>query len=105
MLLFQSEEWIDKWCKRNNLERGEVLTIQPSLGAFQTLVSGPPVPGLSWTKHRTGCRDFQAGRFDVKVLVYSRKVMTMNEFLANQESNEPLLDQIVWVTTTSDSER
>ena len=27
MLLFQSEEWIDKWCKRNNLERGEVLTI------------------------------------------------------------------------------
>jgi hypothetical protein len=28
MLLFRSEEWIDKWCKRNNLERGEVLTIQ-----------------------------------------------------------------------------
>lgn len=28
MLLFQSEEWIDKWCKRNNLARGEVLTIQ-----------------------------------------------------------------------------
>jgi hypothetical protein len=28
MLLFQSEEWIDKWCKRNNLERGEVLTLQ-----------------------------------------------------------------------------
>ena len=28
MLLFQSEEWIDKWCKRNNLSRGEVLTIQ-----------------------------------------------------------------------------
>ena len=27
MLLFRSEEWIDKWCKRNNLERGEVLTI------------------------------------------------------------------------------
>jgi len=27
MLLFQSEEWIDVWCKRNNLERGEVLTI------------------------------------------------------------------------------
>lgn len=27
MLLFQSEEWIDKWCKRNNLTRGEVLTI------------------------------------------------------------------------------
>jgi len=27
MLLFQSEEWIDKWCKRNYLERGEVLTI------------------------------------------------------------------------------
>jgi len=27
MLLFQSEEWIDKWCKRNHLERGEVLTI------------------------------------------------------------------------------
>jgi hypothetical protein len=27
MLLFQSEEWIDKWCKRNTLERGEVLTI------------------------------------------------------------------------------
>jgi hypothetical protein len=28
MLLFRSEEWIDKWCKRNDLERGEVLTIQ-----------------------------------------------------------------------------
>ncbi len=28
MLLFQSEEWIDKWCKRNNLERGEMLSIQ-----------------------------------------------------------------------------
>jgi hypothetical protein len=27
MLLFQSEEWIDKWCKRNHLERGEILTI------------------------------------------------------------------------------
>jgi hypothetical protein len=27
MLLFRSEEWIDKWCKRNNLKRGEVLTI------------------------------------------------------------------------------
>jgi hypothetical protein len=27
MLLFQSEEWIDKWCRRNNLERGETLTI------------------------------------------------------------------------------
>lgn len=28
MLLFQSEEWVDKWCKRNNLERGEMLLIQ-----------------------------------------------------------------------------
>lgn len=28
MLLFRSEEWIDKWCKQNHLERGEVLTIQ-----------------------------------------------------------------------------
>ena len=28
MLLFQSEEWIDKWCKRKDLEHGEVLTIQ-----------------------------------------------------------------------------
>jgi len=27
MLLFQSEEWIDKWCKRNSLARGEVLTL------------------------------------------------------------------------------
>jgi len=27
MLLFRSEEWIDKWCKRNNLERGEVLSV------------------------------------------------------------------------------
>ena len=27
MLLFQSEEWIDKWCKRIKLERGEILTI------------------------------------------------------------------------------
>ena len=28
MLLFQSEEWVDKWCKRNNLERGEILSVQ-----------------------------------------------------------------------------
>ena len=27
MLLFQSEEWIEKWCRRNHLERGEVLTL------------------------------------------------------------------------------
>ena len=27
MLLFQSEEWVDKWSKRNHLERGEILTI------------------------------------------------------------------------------
>ena len=42
---------------------------QSSLGAFQTVVSQPPVPGLPRTKHRTGCRSFQAGRFDVSVLV------------------------------------
>ena len=27
MLLFQSEEWIDRWCKRNKLERGETLSV------------------------------------------------------------------------------
>ena len=27
MLLFRSEEWIDQWCERNHLERGEILTI------------------------------------------------------------------------------
>jgi len=27
MLLFQSEEWIDVWCKRKDLNRGEILTI------------------------------------------------------------------------------
>jgi len=27
MLLFQSEEWIDKWCARKDLERGEVLAL------------------------------------------------------------------------------
>jgi len=27
MLLFRSEEWIDKWCRRNKMERGEVLTV------------------------------------------------------------------------------
>ena len=27
MLLFQSEEWIDVWCKQNKLERGEVLSV------------------------------------------------------------------------------
>ena len=27
MLLFRSDEWIDKWCQRNNLERAEVLAI------------------------------------------------------------------------------
>ncbi len=28
MLLFRSEEWIEKWCTRNHLERGEVLALQ-----------------------------------------------------------------------------
>lgn len=28
MLLFRSEEWIDKWCRRHNLTRGEVLSLQ-----------------------------------------------------------------------------
>jgi hypothetical protein len=28
MLLFRSEEWIDKWCQRNHLKRGEFLTLQ-----------------------------------------------------------------------------
>ena len=27
MLLFRSEEWIELWCQRNNLERGEVLSV------------------------------------------------------------------------------
>ncbi len=27
MLLFRSEEWVVKWCKRNHLEHGEILTI------------------------------------------------------------------------------
>ena len=27
MLLFQSEESIERWCQRNNLERGEVLSV------------------------------------------------------------------------------
>ena len=28
MLLFRSEETLDMWCKRNNLERGEILSVQ-----------------------------------------------------------------------------
>ncbi|MEY4145014.1 MAG: hypothetical protein RLZZ335_866 [Bacteroidota bacterium] len=28
MLLFRSEESLDMWCKRNNLERGETLSVQ-----------------------------------------------------------------------------
>jgi hypothetical protein len=27
MLLFRSEEWIERWCERNKLERGEVLSV------------------------------------------------------------------------------
>jgi hypothetical protein len=27
MLLFRSEEWIDKWCERSALKRGEILTV------------------------------------------------------------------------------
>ena len=27
MLLFRSDEWIDKWCRRKGLEPGEVLTL------------------------------------------------------------------------------
>lgn len=28
MLLFRSEEWVDKWCKRHNLKHGEMLSLQ-----------------------------------------------------------------------------
>lgn len=28
MLLFRSEEWVDKWCNRHTRERGEMLSIQ-----------------------------------------------------------------------------
>ena len=28
MLLFRSDEWVDKWCKWHNLERGEILSLQ-----------------------------------------------------------------------------
>jgi hypothetical protein len=27
MLLFQSEETVETWCRRNHLERGEILTL------------------------------------------------------------------------------
>jgi hypothetical protein len=27
MLLFRSEEWIERWCRKNGLERGEVLSV------------------------------------------------------------------------------
>ena len=27
MLLFRSEEWIERWCNKNNLARGEVLSL------------------------------------------------------------------------------
>lgn len=27
MLLFRSEEWVDKWCKRHNFKRGEMLSL------------------------------------------------------------------------------
>ena len=40
-----------------------------SLGTLQTLVSQPHVRGFSWTQHGTGCRSFQAGWFEVQVLV------------------------------------
>ena len=32
MLLFRSEEWIGTWCRRNGLERGEVLTVDQVWG-------------------------------------------------------------------------
>ena len=28
MLLFQSEETVEMWCRRNHLERGEILTLR-----------------------------------------------------------------------------
>jgi hypothetical protein len=28
MLLFQSEEWIERWYQRNHFERGETITVQ-----------------------------------------------------------------------------
>jgi hypothetical protein len=28
MLLFRSEEWIGRWCERNQLERGEALSVE-----------------------------------------------------------------------------
>lgn len=27
MLLFRSEEWVERWCKRNQLGRGEILRL------------------------------------------------------------------------------
>jgi len=27
MLLFRSEEWVERWCARNRVERGEVLSV------------------------------------------------------------------------------
>ena len=60
---------------------------QSSLGAFQTVVWKPPVHGVSWTKHQSGCRDFQAGRFDVRVLASSdvRKIKLMKKILVSDE--------------------
>jgi hypothetical protein len=28
MLLFRSEEWIEHWCNKNQLERGEVIALE-----------------------------------------------------------------------------
>jgi hypothetical protein len=58
------------------------------LGAFQTLVPQPPLSGLSWTKHRTGCRDFQEGWIGVGVLVYSEVEMAEKRSLTSQEISD-----------------
>ena len=69
-----------------------------SLGTLQTLVSQPPILGLSWTKYRTGCRDFQAGRTEVKVLVYS-KVNMEKQTLTSEDISKIVdgFDPIDWV--------
>jgi len=49
------------------------------------VVSQPPVHGVSWTKHRTNCRDFQEGRIDVRVLVYINMPSAISKINSSQD--------------------
>lgn len=70
MLLFRSEEWIEKWCKRNHLKRGEMLTIQEVRELSKLWYGNRLSVEFHGRSMEQVAEVFQQARVDVKVLVY-----------------------------------